>query len=115
MPNSKCQIGNLPIDLKKTDVREILDLKVLIDYCKIEEQFPNLLERLPLLLTADGELRVFDANNPVYRSKFSDLFPGKANLFVHPDVVYSLPEIEKLPERQVMKRFTVGGIEPTLP
>ena len=115
VPNSKCQIGNLPIDLKKTVVREILDLKVLIDYCKIEEQFPNLLERLPLSLTADGELRVFDANNPVYRSKFSDLFPGKANVFVHPDVVYSLPEIDKLPERQVMKRFTVEALNQHFP
>ena len=110
VPDSKCQVGNLPIDLKKTNVRELLDLKVLIEYCKMEGQFSNLLERLPLLLTADGQLRVFDANNPVYRSKFSDLFPRKANLFVHADVVYNLPAIDELPERQVMQRFTVEAL-----
>ena len=110
VPDSKCQVGNLPIDLKKTNVRELLDLKVLIEYCKMEGQFTTLLERLPLLLTADGQLRVFDADNPVYRSKFSDLFPRKANLFVHADVVYNLPTIDELPERQVMQRFTVEAL-----
>ena len=115
VPNSNCQVGNLPIHMKKTNIRTLPEIKVLIDYCKMEEQFPNVLEGLPLLLTADGLLRVFDANNPVYRSKFSDLFPGKANLFVHPDLVYHLPEIKNLPERRVMKALDVHALNEHFP
>ena len=115
IPTSNCQVGNLPKHLTKTNVRELLDLKVLIDYCKMEEQFPNLLEGLPILLTADRQLRVFDANHPVYRSKFSDLFPENANSFVHPDLVYSLPEIDNLPEKRVMQRFTVQALNQHFP
>ena len=115
VPNSNCRVGNLPIHLKKTNIRELSDLEVLIDYCKMEEQFANVLEGLPLLLTADGLLRVFDARNPVYRSKFSDLLPGEANLFVHPNLVYKLPEINNLPERRVMQSFTVHALNQHFP
>ncbi len=115
VPNSNCRVGNLPVHLKKTNIRELSDLEVLIDYCKMEEQFANVLEGLPLLLTADGLLRVFDARNPVYRSKFSDLLPEEANLFVHPNLVYKLPEINNLPERRVMQSFTVHALNQHFP
>lgn len=49
-----------------------------------------MLEGLPLLLTADGLLRKFDSNKPVYRSAFSDLFADRADLFVHPEFVDEL-------------------------
>ena len=113
--NSNCQVGNLPINLMKSNIRDIAELKVLIQYCQMEEQFPECLEGLPILLTADGQLRVFDSSKPVYRSKFSDLFPQDGNLFVHPDLVYSLPDIDKLPENRVMQQFTVNSLNQHFP
>ena len=115
IPTSNCQIGNLPMQLKETSIRELLDIRVLIDYCKMEEEFPKLLEGLPLSLTADGLLRVFDSNNPVYLTKFSDLFPRNANIFVHPDIVFSLPKVDNLPEKRVMQRLTVRALNQHLP
>ena len=114
-PNSTCKIGQLPSKLEDTNIRTILRLKALIDCCEKEESFSSLLEGLPLLLTADGVLRIFQSSYPVYLSKFSDLFPAEARWFIHPDFVYKLPEIEKLPMPQVMRRFTVDSLAQYLP
>ena len=91
--NSKCEIGNLPSKIEDTNVRSTTNLKELIRYCQIEEDFASLLIGLPLLLTADGILRLFDENNKVYCSQFSDLFPRRAELFVHPDLVSDLLKV----------------------
>ncbi|XP_028408299.1 LOW QUALITY PROTEIN: sacsin-like [Dendronephthya gigantea] len=113
--NSNCHVGNLPINLMKSNIREIAALKVLIQYCQREEKFPDFLEGLPILLTADGQLRVFDSGKPVYRSTFSDLFPEDENLFVHPDLVYSVPDVDKLPENRVMQLLTVNALNQHFP
>lgn len=114
-PKSQCVIGDLPANVSETTMNSIVDLKMLLEYCKMEEKFPKIMQGLPLLVTADDSLRVFDVNNPVYRSKFSDLFPLNADLFVHQDLVSYIPNIECLPEDRVMMPLTVESVNKHLP
>ena len=54
-------------------------------YGKVEEQLSmEMLNSLPLLLTADGALRQFSEENYVYFSMYSQLLPQNQNLFLHP-------------------------------
>ena len=116
---SKCEIGDLPSKLEHTMVRGIAELKELIAYCKTEEDFVSLLIGLPLLLTADGKLRVFNTDNPVYCSDFSDLFPNRTHLFVHPKLVNDLSDTimngkdESTP--QILRHLTVSSLASFIP
>ena len=117
-----CEIGQLPSKLEDTKIGSIEELDKLINYCKEEETFNSLLEGLPLLLTADCHLRVFDHNNVVYLSKYSDLFPDQAHLFVHPRFAYKykLPKIIENVEQKdsiprVMCPFTLEALAQFIP
>ena len=113
-PNSSCEIGKLPCKLEDTKLRSIPELTELIRYCKKEEKFGSLLKGLPLLFTADGQLRIFDANNPAYCSQFSDLFPNRAHLFVHPRFVYEMNS-QNEGVSQVVRKFTVNALASFMP
>ena len=118
--NSECEIGNLPSKIEHTLIRSTRNLKKLICYCQIEKNFASLLIGLPLLLTADGILRVFDENNKVYCSQFSDLFPRRAQLFVHPDLVSDLLNVMRKDDkegktRQVLLHLTTSAVASFMP
>ena len=79
-----------------------------------------MLEGLPLLLTADGLLRKFDSNKPVYSSAFSDLFAERADLFVHSEFFDELPHVSRMinegkPLPGVMVDFEVGSLALYMP
>ena len=117
---SECKIGELPMDLNDTTIENKFDLEKVIDYCKNEKEFPGMLEGLPLLLTADGMLRIFDSENPVYRSTFSDLFPDKAHMFVDPKFVPVFSDVfaketKDKPLPQVMLNLTVSSLAYFMP
>ena len=57
------------------------------------EEFPEPPFTLPLLLTADGQLRFFTETEKVIRSDFAWLFPESPDKFLHPDLL----EIEYVP------------------
>ena len=68
---------------------------------------------MPLLLTADGQLRTFDSSNPVYCSPYSDLFPKRTHLFVHPKFVDILNNDDE--STHVICKFTVEELARLLP
>ncbi|XP_028405565.1 sacsin-like [Dendronephthya gigantea] len=88
--NSECEVGVLPCDIEMTTISNEKNLKTLIDYCKRVKNFSQYLSGLPLLLTADSVLKVFSEEEKVYCSEFSDLFPRRLSLFVHPNIVSCL-------------------------
>ena len=117
-----CDIGHLPTILKRSRFRTKKELRNLIDYCKKEKSFPSLLEGSPLLLTADGILRIFDSQNPVYCSEFSDLFPSREHLFAHPEFVftYNISKTTQSGEQEesaaeVMRDFTLDDLVQFMP
>ena len=90
---AECKIGSLPCKIEDTTIDKGSNLRKLINYCKQGENFRKYLTGLPLLLTADGILRVFSEEEKAYCSRFSDLFPKRAHAFVHPEIVASLSGI----------------------
>ena len=87
---AECKIGNLPSKIEDTTIDKGNNLRKLIDYCERGENFRKYLTGLPLLLTADGILRVFSEEEKAYCSRFSDLFPKRPHVFVHSEIVSSL-------------------------
>ena len=85
--NAECEIGNLPCRIEDTTISNTGKLKTLISYCQRAQNIRVCLVGLPLLLTADGVLRVFSQEEKAYCSEFSDLFPKRADKFVHPEIV----------------------------
>ena len=51
------------------------------------KEFPKPPFNLPLLLTADGQLRIFTKSEKVIYSHFSQLFPECADKFLHPEML----------------------------
>ena len=65
---------------KETIVKNII---ILLKYCLSTDEGCNAIKDAPLLLTYSGNLRQFSV---VYRSKYAQLLPHKADEFIHPDV-----------------------------
>jgi sacsin len=112
---SLCKIDNLPEKLETTAVKTVPELSALIEYCCKDEDFGKQLEGLPLLLTEDGYLRVFDSRQPVFRSKFGDLFPTQSHLFVHSKIVCHIPWTATKSEENIVREFTVRDFAGLLP
>ena len=113
---SSCKIDNLPEKLKTTVVKTIPELSALIEYCCEDEDFSNQLEGLPLLVTADDYLRVFDRRQPVFLSEFSGLFPTQSHLFVDFIIVRKIPWIAATKsEENIVIEFTVQDLARLLP
>ncbi|XP_078655957.1 sacsin-like [Branchiostoma floridae x Branchiostoma belcheri] len=111
--NPLCHIGaSLPAPLIETTFKEPENLQVVLHYClsirekqegnqkhmshghpvsdpqKIKQE--HALHDLPLLLTADNILRVFDVSCPVFATEYADLVPTQPELFVHTSCVSDL-------------------------
>ena len=59
----------------------------------IQLMFPHSPFEYPLLLTADGKLRVFEQHQKVLYSKFSNLFAKSASLFLHQSILFRYPNL----------------------
>ena len=82
-----CGRQQLPISLKDSIFRDKGTYKLVLKYCLCHTKFLNKLEGLPLLLTADMQLRKFNKNCPVYASEYCKLLPKNLNQFVHKDLL----------------------------
>ncbi|RXM32098.1 Sacsin [Acipenser ruthenus] len=76
-------INGLPLPLNQTLIKSKFRCKMLLDYClsDIEKNNSSCLNGLPLLLTQDKVLRVFETSSSKYLTKFMDLFEGSEELF----------------------------------
>jgi sacsin len=108
---STCRIDNLPKKLETTAVKCVPDLSTLIEYCCEYEDFGKKLAGLPLLLTQDGYLRVFDSHQPVFRSGFGGLFPARSHLFIHSEIFNQIPlEAAIQSEEKIVRDLTVNDL-----
>ena len=112
---STCNIGQLPKRLETTAVNSVPELSALIEYCYEDDDFSNNLEGMPLLLTQDSYLRVFDSRRPVFLSKFGELFPTQLHSFVHSEVIHLIPWKTTKSKENVVCDFTVKDLARLLP
>ena len=59
----------------------------------VQQRFPHSPFEYPLLLAADGKLRLFEQHQKVLCSKFSHLFPKSASLFLHQSILAKYPNL----------------------
>ena len=86
--STRCNIGNLPIQISSSNIQNKPNLKSILEYCNDNlKKSPESLQGLPLLLTGDNMLRAFSSESSVYCTTFSKLFPDKCFKFVHLDFV----------------------------
>ena len=107
---STSTITNLPKKLETTAVRSVPELSELLQYCCEDENFGKQLEGFPLLLTQDGYLRVFESRQPVFCSKFGELFPAQLHSFVHSEIVNEIPWKAIQSEEKIVINLTVGDL-----
>ncbi len=105
-----CKIGNLPKKLETTAIKCVSDLSTLIEYCCKNDHLGKRLGGMPLLLTQDGYLKIFDSRQPVFCSKFGKLFPTQLHLFVHSDIVHQIMGIATKSKESIIRQFTVRDI-----
>uniref|UniRef100_H3A3T5 Sacsin molecular chaperone n=1 Tax=Latimeria chalumnae TaxID=7897 RepID=H3A3T5_LATCH len=83
-PDSNCNIGKLPCRLQQTNLKLFHCLKILVDYCfKDAEENEIRLEGLPLLLTLDNVLQVFDSKRSKFLTTYHELIPSRKELFMN--------------------------------
>ena len=94
-------ISSYPISIEETPFNSIENfciflkhlLKVSVKDSEAQCLFPCCPFGYPLLLTADGKLRLFNEHNKVLCSKFSHLFTKSASLFLHPKILDKFPSL----------------------
>lgn len=106
--NSRCDIGKLPLPLVKSKLENTEKLESILMYCMTAENiFLSNPVGLPLLLTQDEMLRVFQTNCNIYCSAYSDLFPDKSSKFVYDKFVSIL---SKLTPSKFMHDLTIPSL-----
>ncbi|KAI8506253.1 hypothetical protein Bbelb_156800 [Branchiostoma belcheri] len=90
-----CRIGaTLPAQVSSTTFKEPENLQVVLHYClsrTLDENKKHNLDGVPLLLTTDKLLRVFDLSNPVFATYYANLVPSAPDLFVDWSCLSDLP------------------------
>ncbi|XP_053564484.1 sacsin isoform X2 [Bombina bombina] len=83
-PDSNCHIGKLPCRLQQTNLKLFHSLKLLVDYClKDSEEHELEIEGLPLLITLDSVLQVFDSKHAKFLTTYHELIPSRKDLFMN--------------------------------
>ena len=94
-------ISSYPISIEETPFNSIENfciflkhlLKVSVKDSVEQCLFPRCPFGYPLLLTADGKLRLFNKHNKFLCSKFSHLFTKSASFFLHPKIFDKFPSL----------------------
>ncbi|XP_057207986.1 sacsin isoform X1 [Triplophysa rosa] len=84
LPDTSCQVGKLPCRLQQSNFKLFHGLKLLVDYCfkDVEENDINI-QGLPLLMTMDNILQVFDSRHPKFLTNHHELISSRKELFMH--------------------------------
>ena len=88
---NKITSSQFPCDICSTSLQSVTNFKLFTSFVlqksavsnSESKEFPSLPFGYPLLLTADGNLRMFDQRNRVLMSQFADLFPQSTAYFLH--------------------------------
>ncbi|XDV31212.1 hypothetical protein PO909_033954, partial [Leuciscus waleckii] len=100
--------SSLPLPINQTLIKNKTRCSKLLSFCLTNANEKNVhdLNGLPLLLTEDQMLRVFDSKSPKLISKFSSLFQGHHELFADIDVIRN--HIQILQNGKYIKGLTIA-------
>ena len=80
-----------PCHLEDTKFKTIDNIKIFLKYLRVKKdgiyEYVKAPYGVPLLLTADGNIRMNDENGKVVVSEYSALFPCSLHRFLHPDLI----------------------------
>ncbi|CAB1348006.1 unnamed protein product [Coregonus sp. 'balchen'] len=82
-PDTSCQVGKLPCRLQQSNYMLFHSLKLLVDYCFKDVGDEINIEGLPLLMTMDNILQVFDSKKPKFLSTHHELVSSRKELFMN--------------------------------
>ncbi|XP_075999316.1 sacsin isoform X1 [Genypterus blacodes] len=83
-PDTTCQVGKLPCRLQQSNYKLIHSLKLLVDYCFKDVEVDQIkIEGLPLLITMDNMLQVFDCKRPKFLTTHHDLILSRKEMFMN--------------------------------
>ncbi|KAM4628232.1 sacsin isoform 2-T2 [Polymixia lowei] len=83
-PDSSCQIGKLPCRLQQSNYKLFHSLKLLVDYCFKDIELDDVkIEGLPLLITMDNMLQVFDSKRPKFLTTHHELILSRKEMFIN--------------------------------
>uniref|UniRef100_T1J4U3 Uncharacterized protein n=1 Tax=Strigamia maritima TaxID=126957 RepID=T1J4U3_STRMM len=99
-------LATLPANLESTFINET-EVKHCLEYILNDKDAD--LEEIPLLLTADGQLRRFKEKRPHYRHKYLEVLPKQSHLFIH-----QIMDLIKMPKR-FCKKFNIQALALHLP
>ena len=105
--DSHCSIGFLPTDVSKTPLLTEKGVEEVLRYCKDAQGFFDNLSGLPLLLTQDNVLRVFDTSSPRFLSQYHDILPQCKEMFVHDRLRLKLFHDQRSQNALVFQHFDV--------
>ena len=103
------------IDISETPLENVKSLALLLMYCKKDSHFLEKLHGLPLLLTQDNILRLFDIYNPKFLSHYHDILPNSKDVFVHEHLRCNLFNDTASLKASVFRRFDVQAFSSLLP
>uniref|UniRef100_A0A9J7XD11 HEPN domain-containing protein n=1 Tax=Cyprinus carpio carpio TaxID=630221 RepID=A0A9J7XD11_CYPCA len=100
--------GSLPLPINQTLIKNKTRCSKLLNFCltNVNEKNIHILNGLPLLLTEDQMLRVFDSRCPKLFSRFSSLFQGHQEMFA--DIVVNGKHMQILHKGMFIKSLTIA-------
>ncbi|XP_026074198.1 sacsin-like [Carassius auratus] len=99
--------SGLPLPINQTSIKDKTRCSKLLSFCleNVNEKNVQDLNGLPLLLTEDQMLRVFDSKSPKLISRFSRLFRGHQDMFA--DMVVNVNHFQILHDGKFIKGITI--------
>lgn len=83
-PDTICHVGKLPCRLQQSHYKLVHNLKLLVDYCFKDLEVDDVkIDGLPLLLTMDNMLQVFDSKRPKFLTPHHDLISSRKEMFMN--------------------------------
>ncbi|XP_041657117.1 sacsin isoform X2 [Cheilinus undulatus] len=83
-PDTSCHVGKLPCRIQQSNYKLVHNMKLLVDYCFKDIEVDQVkIEGLPLLITMDNMLQVFDSKRPKFLTTYHELISSRKELFMN--------------------------------
>ncbi|XP_037534063.1 sacsin [Nematolebias whitei] len=83
-PDTSCHVGKLPCRLQQSSFKLVHNLKLLVDYSFKDLEVDEIkIEGLPLSLTMDNTLQVFESKRPKFLTTHHELISSRKEMFMN--------------------------------
>ncbi|KAL5004239.1 hypothetical protein ScPMuIL_017695 [Solemya velum] len=111
-----CKLKSVDVPLITTVFQNTSQVIEILDYCNLDGELLEHLDGLPLLVTLDENLRVFNKHKPVFSSQFYHLVKATSknlDLFLNHNMVFWAEQLDS--QYKVFRKFTVKAFANLLP